>query len=900
MSKQIKKEYKKVFSSNPEKYYPVSVLKSLGFSRHKCRRCGKYFWSFEERDVCGDAVCTGSFDFLKRKISKVSFNYSDVWLNFAKLFESLGYKRIKRYPVVARWRDDTLYVKASIYDFQPHVTSGEIPPPAKKLVVPQPCLRFNDVDNVGITMSHMTGFVMIGQHAFLPKEEWSQEKLFEDITRWIFDVLGIPKQKVIFHEDAWAGGGNLGPCMEYFSGGLELGNQVYMLYKLNNNKPEELKLKVLDMGMGMERIAWFTQRTPTIYDATFPEVLKKLLKATGIKIDRELLNKYAPYGALVNTDEIENISYKNIAGSLKISEKELLNFLKTVSALYSLAEHSRTLLFAISDGSLPSNVGDAYNLRVLFRRAQQIIDENKWNVKIEDVCLWHADELKRLFPELSNDLEDLKNILKVEREKYYKTKQKTFEIISRIKASGKKLEEKDIIELYDSKGILPQQLIEAGLKIKIPEQFYKKVAERHIKKEKKKEEKKKYKLNVPLTEKLYYKDAPLKFKARVLKIIDNAVILDRTNFYPKSGGQDSDTGFINGIPVVKVEKQGDYVIHILKTVKGIKEGSEVDCSVDEKRRRQLTIHHTATHIVNGSARFVLGNHVYQAGAAKTVEKARLDITHYQPLTDEEIKKIEEKANEIVKKALPVKKFFIPRNLAEQKYGFRIYQGGYVPGKIIRIVEIKDFDVEACGGTHLDNTSQAGKIKIIKSSKIHDGIIRLEFKAGDIAMNERSYSDDEITAMKVFKVPYEKLNETFSRFVRESKQKLDYLNRLNLQLHREPEKLKIPEKSARDLFEVWKLLDKKIEHAEEMLVKVLRTELKDGAIKKVNLSPKAMLKLAEGFKRIILVNESNFFVFKGSDEEFRKFQQLGAKGGGKEIKQGVFNGDMELLQNILTK
>ncbi|RLE42774.1 alanine--tRNA ligase, partial [Candidatus Woesearchaeota archaeon] len=193
--KLLKSEYKHVFSKTPEQYYPVGVLKAMGFGRAKCKKCGKFFWAIDKsREVCGDATCSGGYEFLKRKITEVELSYEDVWREFKKLFVGLGYKSLRRYPVVARWRDDTLYVKASIYDFQPHVTSGLSPPPAKKVVVPQPCLRFNDIDNVGITMSHMTGFVMIGQHAFMSKEEWSQEELFKDICKWIFDVLKIPKE----------------------------------------------------------------------------------------------------------------------------------------------------------------------------------------------------------------------------------------------------------------------------------------------------------------------------------------------------------------------------------------------------------------------------------------------------------------------------------------------------------------------------------------------------------------------------------------------------------------------------------------------------------------------------------------------------------------------------------
>ncbi|MBT3985607.1 hypothetical protein HOE91_04885 [archaeon] len=145
------------------------------------------------------------------------------------------------------------------------------------------------------------------------------------------------------------------------------------------------------------------------------------------------------------------------------------------------------------------------------------------------------------------------------------------------------------------------------------------------------------------------------------------------------------------------------------------------------------MHHTATHVVNAAAKKVLGSHVNQAGAFKDVDKARLDITHYDNVSNEELVKIEEEANKIVKSSIDVVSEFIPRNVAEKKYGMEIYQGGAVPGKKLRIVSIKGIDVEACGGTHLNNTKEIKEIKILKSTKVQDGVIRLVFVAGDAAV-----------------------------------------------------------------------------------------------------------------------------------------------------------------------
>jgi len=156
-----------------------------------------------------------------------------------------------------------------------------------------------------------------------------------------------------------------------------------------------------------------------------------------------------------------------------------------------------------------------------------------------------------------------------------------------------------------------------------------------------------------------------------------------------------------------------------------------------KRRKQLAQHHTATHIINSAARRVLGSHINQSGAKKTVEKAHLDITHYQSLTDNDLKKIENEANKLVDENIPIRTSFLSRDVAEKKYGTDIYQGGAVPGKELRIVDIPEVDVECCGGTHVHRTKDIGKIKIIKSSKIQDGIVRITFVAGEAAKKEES-------------------------------------------------------------------------------------------------------------------------------------------------------------------
>ncbi len=248
--------------------------------------------------------------------------------------------------------------------------------------------------------------------------------------------------------------------------------------------------------------------------------------------------------------------------------------------------------------------------------------------------------------------------------------------------------------------------------------------------------------------KILYYDDYLKdeFTGEVLKVEGRKVVLHRTIFYPTSGGQDHDVGTINDTPVENVAKEDGVIIHVLEEKPDFEEGEKIKGKIDVQRRKQLTQHHTATHIINGAARRVLGDHVWQAGASKKVEKARIDITHFDSLTDKKLRRIEEEAKKVVEEDIEVEKTVQKKNRAEEKYGFRLYQGGAVPGRRIRVVNIPGVDVEACGGTHLDSTGEVEVIKVLKSSKVQDGVVRIEFTAGEAAkkiINERREQTAEL-------------------------------------------------------------------------------------------------------------------------------------------------------------
>jgi alanyl-tRNA synthetase len=742
--KELKQIFKKIASKNPDEYFPTIQLKKLGYMRKQCEHCGNYFWTtLKEKKVCGDPVCSGGFHVTENNPVKVKLSYIDVWKKIVEILEPRGYKPIKRYPCVARWNPTSEFTIASISAFQPYVITGEIKPPARKLIIPQFCLRFNDIENVGLTGSHNSGFTMIGQHFFGTKEEWNQGEFFMDIHDFIHKGVGLAKEEITIHEDSWAGGGSFGCSLEFFSRGVELFNQVYMMFQQTPEGPRELKLKVLDMGLGQERVAWFSQGTSNIYEATFPYVLSKLKKITNINLELALYNKFSQYSAYLNIDEVDDMdaAWQKVGNELKMDSNELRNKILPMTALYSIAEHARSLLFAINDGKLPSNVGGGYNLRVIFRRAISFIDQFDWDINIADVCEWHAEELYELFPEVSENLEDIRKILEVEKQKYYTTKKKARKILEKIISKGQ-ITTEILVELYDSNGINPELVKQTAkrynINVKIPDNFYSLVIERHEQVEQIHATKKEVELdleNLPETKALYYYDyTDISNKAKVLKIVDKMVVLDQTVAYPTSGGQLHDVGTINGQRFKDVFKQGNYIVHVLEEKPKFKVGDIVSVEVDKSWRTQLSQHHTSTHIVNAAARDILGDHINQAGAKKTLKSSHLDITHYEQISKEDLEKIENRANEIVKKAIDLNLSFIPRAKAESRYGMTIYQGGAVPGKNLRIVEIPGIEIEACGGTHLNNTSEAGKIKILKSQKIQDGIVRLVFTSGEATKN----------------------------------------------------------------------------------------------------------------------------------------------------------------------
>src|SRR5438445_430123 len=640
---------------NPEEF-AIPFFTEQNFTRRKCPNCGSYFWSQNpNQTTCGEAPCA-PYTFIGNPPTTRRYTVPEMRIQFMDYFADNRHARIPPYPIVARWRNDVYLVGASIYDFQPYVTEGTMPPPANPLVISQPCIRYTDVELVGPTGGrHMTIFEMGGAHAFNypTKEVYWKDQCVRYHHQLLTEVLGVPSESVTYKEHFWSGGGNAGPDLETITGGLEIGTLVFMQYRVQGDQLIQLPIRTVDTGYGIERWSWLSQGSPSGFHAVYGPALQHVMDLGKVSVDQSIIEA--------------------------------------------------------------------------FTRASSIHGWTSIN-------------------------------------KYQETISRGFEVVVRI---SKDLASKGVpniptdqlVQLYDSQGLPPEIVKEAaeksGVVVEIPDNFLTLVAESHSRPAKGDEEGPsdadiEAKLaNFPATRAIYYDDPyKTRFKGKVVgRIAENAVVLDQTAFYPQGGGQLADHGELKfadtKVMVVDVQKYGDRIVHYL--AQPIDPSVyDVEGEIDWQRRQNLMRHHTGTHVLLGSARRVLGEHVWQAGAQKEVESSRLDITHYQQITPKEREKIERLANQTILRDLPVRINWMAREKAEAKYGYRLYQGGAVPGGKIRVVRIVGWDAEACGGTHVKRTGELGVFRIEKIDRLQDGVERIIFSAGIPALRRISDENEELT------------------------------------------------------------------------------------------------------------------------------------------------------------
>lgn len=791
-----------------EEEYELAFFKEKGYIRKVCENCGTGFWTLDDSaTLCGDTPCV-EYSFIGNSPMNREFPLDEVRELYIKFFEERGHTRFDRYPVIARWRDDVFLTNASIYAFQPFVTSGLIPPPYNPLVMSQPCIRMMDLDSVGKTGKHLSSFEMMAHHAFNSDEKeiyWKDEtvRLCHELLKKTF---GVKEKGIIYKEKPWFGGGNAGPSLEVQVGGIELATLVFMNLKRDDLGKIEIEselyspneLRIVDTGYGLERFAWASMGSPTIYDAIYPNLTKELFEASGLTHELEnehyasIIAEHAKLAGImdVRTDtklqDLRQECVKRLKGKgYDITLKELNEMMAPIEKVYAIVDHTRTLAFMLTDGIVPSNTKAGYLARLVIRRTLRFIDALNLDYSLADLVL---RQIKAFDNILSTELNDvIVEMLNLETERYHDTMSKGTRLVKTfLDKAGKK---KDIplealIDLYDTHGIHPRvvQTLAMGMdvEVEIPDAFNSIIASRHQTPEMEKVTPEKT-YDLPATKLLYYEPSNLKeCDAVVLSSENNKVILDGTVFYPEGGGQPCDTGVMSTsekiVKVTEVKRIGDVVVHVIDG--NIPKGEMVHCTVDWDRRMALTRHQTGTHIVLGSARKILGGHVWQAGAQKGLEQSRLDISHYERINDENIEKIELLANEIVLNNIPVEKIWMDRGEAERQYGFRLYQGGVPVGKKIRVVRIGDFDVEACAGTHLRQSNETGLIKILKTERIQDGVERIIFSAGMAAVKHvqkhHSLLRESSGILRVFP---EQLPKTVKKFFEEWKSQKKALEKI---------------------------------------------------------------------------------------------------------------------------
>ena len=775
--------------------YRLNFFIENGFQRKKCTSCGRFFWTLDpDRTLCGDSPCV-PYSFIKNPPTNRKFTIKEMREAFLSFFERRGHTRVRRYPVVARWRDDIFLTIASIACFQPHVTSGEVPPPYNPLTISQPCIRMNDLDNVGKTGGrHLSIFEMMAHHAFNSKERQVYWK--EDTTKYHHELLtkdlGINEGEITYIEHWWEGGGDAGPDLEGIVRGMEVSTLVFMQYRKTESGYQELPLKIVDTGYGLERFTWLSQGTPTSFQAIYGKLFDDFVGMARLEVpDPEVLSATTRLSGIMNVVDEGSLKKvrQQVADLLGRDAASLEHELEPLEDLTAILDHTKTLAFMLSDGIVPSNAQAGYLARLMIRRIKRLADCLRIKVPLSEMLTMQINYWVDQFPELSENVDYVTKVADLEVERYARTidqgKGLVLRFINDRKTCGSdSIPLEKLVELYDSNGLPPEIVKEIGesqgVKVEIPDTFDTIIADVHSRARsasKAAQEDEDTKVfegipELPPTTLVYYSLPKLQMlTAKVLYSDKGRIILDRTILYPEGGGQMSDTGTITDpkegktVVVQGASKSRGIVVHKVLDGTVFKAGDEVECSVDWPRRTSLARHHSSTHIILGAARRILGEHVWQMGAQKTPDRSRVDISHYEKVTQSQLREIELLANRVVEENRPVNTFFEERNAAEQKYGFGLYQGGVVYGTQLRLVEVSGWDIEACGGIHVANTGEIGLIKIMKSERIQDGVERIEFVSGEPAL--RFIQSEESVLQEVAKTvntPVERLEKAASKLV----------------------------------------------------------------------------------------------------------------------------------------
>ena len=706
--------------------------------------------------------------------------------------------------------------------------SGVEVPPKNRMSTVQKCIRTGDIENVGKTARHGTFFEMMGNFSFgdyfkpeaitwawefirehleIPEDRlWVTVYLDDDQAHdfWAKEI-GVPENRIVRlgkEDNFWEIGlGPCGPCTEiYFDRGekygcdspdckpgcdcdryLEFWNLVFTQFdRQEDGSYPELENKNIDTGMGLERMACIMQDVDNIFEI---DTIKYIIQ--GI-------------------EELANIKYGEDA--------------KKDVSVRIITDHMRAMSFLIADGVLPSNEGRGYVLRRLLRRAAR---HGKLLGIKEDFLYKLYDRVKEVsgdaYPELVEKENYVKKVIKIEEEKFNETLDQGVEILNSYIEELKKNNEKvlsgaNAFKLYDTYGfpmdlteeILEEQgfeIDEEGFHAEMEAQRQRARADRGAMEDESWKEDPLSSLDESIASTFDgYENLNVCGKVTAIVKEDEIVntinegekaiiVLDETSFYAEGGGQAGDVGTLENedaiFEVVDTKKGANNTIkHIGFVKKGkISVEDKLESKVNKEIRMASARNHTATHLLHEALKQVLGDHVNQAGSLVTPERLRFDVTHFEPISKEELKVIEEKVNEAILNSLDIKWEIMNIKEAKEKGAMALFGEKY--GNEVRVVSMGDYSVELCGGTHLNNTSQVGLFKILSEGGVAAGIRRIEAITGKAVYEYLTQKDNMINEVCVaLKTKEDNLVQRANHLVEENKSLAKELHetktKLNLQ------------------------------------------------------------------------------------------------------------------------
>ena len=691
---------------------------------------------------------------------------------YLDFFASKDHLVMKSFSLVPHNDNSLLLINAGMAPLKPYFTGQEIPP-RKRVATCQKCIRTGDIENVGKTARHGTFFEMLGNFSFgdyfkTEAIHWSWEFLTEVIglkadrlypsvfetDDEAFEIwnkeIGIPAERITRlgkEDNFWEhGAGPCGPCSEiYYDRGekygcgspdckvgcdcdryMEIWNNVFTQFENDGNgNYEELENKNIDTGMGLERLAVVVQDVDSIFAVdTIKALLNKVCEMAGVSY---------------NQDE------------------------KTDVSLRVITDHIRSVTFMISDGIMPSNEGRGYVLRRLLRRAARhgrlLGMKDSFLAKLSDTVIALS---KDGYPELDEKKEMIFKVLTQEEEKFNKTIDQGLNILNdmqeKLEKEGKKeLAGEQAFMLYDTYGFpldLTKEILEEK-GISIEEKGFEKAMDAQRKQARDARKTTNYmgadvtvyqSIDPVITSKFVGYDrlehtskiSVLTTEEELVQALTDGqagtIIVDETPFYATMGGQQADIGTITTETAeftVKdtIKLQGEKIGHVGTVTKGMFQvGEQVTLSVCGSNRADTCKNHSATHLLQKALRNVLGSHVEQAGSLVTADRLRFDFTHFSALTEEEISKVEAIVNEEIQKSLEVVTKEMTIDEAKKTGAMALFGEKY--GEIVRVVQMGDFSVELCGGTHVPNTNVINTFKIVSETGIAAGVRRIEALTGN--------------------------------------------------------------------------------------------------------------------------------------------------------------------------